>query len=193
MILKWSKFNESENQELITRDIIQEVLFFRWFAIGNTSDQSIFLHRNLEKIINKIQELNLSVDITNDNIDKIYNNIINSENIELKDLFIESFNLISEEMEGFPRFYDIEDCLLSYLDEGYEIDYEYISRLPQFGHSTSMSIMVKKNINISEYSELINSSTHIINRLKNLTKKEIFVSDSEYVNKDESCLKIKIQ
>jgi len=181
MILKWSKFNESENQELITRDMIKEVLSFRWFSVGSQSD--LFLELILS-------EIGLSIELEEDNIDKIYKEVKGKLeeggiHYKLRETLIQLFQLISVAMEGFPRFYEMEDCLLSYLDEGYEIEYEF--------RDQSMNIFIKNYINIPEYVKLLTNSTHIINRLKNFTKKEIFVLDSEYINKGESQLKIKIQ
>jgi len=186
MILKWSKFNESENQELITRDMIKEVLSFRWYSVNIQSD--ILL--NIGKIELILPEIGLSIELEEDNIDKIYKEVkgkLEEDGIyyKLRETLIQLFQLISVAMEGFPRFYEMEDCLLSYLDEGYGIEYEF--------RDQSMNIFIKNYINIPEYAKLLTNSIHIINRLKNFTKKEIFVSDSEYINKGESQLKITIQ
>ncbi len=196
MILKWSKFNESGNQDIITKENIKEVLTFKWSAVFSLFSNDLNVaYGKLGLILSTMNLPSISADFWPDleenNIDKIYNAIKGKieDRIEsrkkLTETFIEIFQLISEVMEGFPRFYEMEDCVLGYLDDGYEVEYRFMEQ--------SMEIAIKNQINLPEYVKLVSNSTYIINRLKNFTKKEIFVSDSEYINRDESCLKIKIQ
>ncbi len=193
MILKWSKFNESDNQDIITKENIKEALTFKWSAVFSlfSSDLNV-AYGKLELILST---MNLSIDLEENNIDKIYNAVkgkiedgsgyrIESRK-KLRETFIEIFQLISELMEGFPRFYEMEDCVLGYLDDGYEVEYRFMEQ--------SMEIAIKNQINLPEYVKLVSNSTHIINRLKNFTMKQIFVSDSEYINEEESQLRITIQ
>jgi len=193
MILKWSKFNESDNQDIITKENIKEALTFKWSAVFSlfSSDLNV-AYGKLELILST---MNLSIDLEENNIDKIYNAVkgkiedgsgyrIESKK-KLRETFIEIFQLISELMEGFPRFYEMEDCVLGYLDDGYEVEYRFMEQ--------SMEIAIKNQINLPEYVKLVSNSTHIINRLKNFTMKQIFVSDSEYINEEESQLRITIQ
>lgn len=204
MILKWRTFNESSNQETITRDIVQEVMFFDnftiWpgrYALQAKSGLEADLQIKLVELRGMLDEVDLPSSI--DNIDKIYEYLKkDTRHIgdvlfhKLRDTFLEIFNLIvSTVMIEFPRFYEIEDCLLSYLDNGYEIEHEF--KLKRIGGKDVFNIIIKGYIDIKDYSKLVNNSTQIINRLKNYTKKEIIVSDSEYINKGESQLKITIQ
>lgn len=191
MILKWNKFNESGNQDIITKENIKEVLTFKWSAVFSLFSNDLNVAYGKLELILSI--MNLSIE--ENNIDKIYNAIkgkiedgsgyrIESRK-KLRETFIEIFQLISELMEGFPRFYEMEDCVLGYLDDGYEVEYRFMEQ--------SMEISIKNQINLPEYVKLVSNSTHIINRLKNFTMKQIFVSDSEYINQEESQLRITIQ
>lgn len=184
------------NQDIITKENIKEVLTFKWSAVFSLFSNDLNVaYGKLGLILSTMNLPSISADFWPDleenNIDKIYNAIKGKieDRIEsrkkLTETFIEIFQLISEVMEGFPRFYEMEDCVLGYLDDGYEVEYRFMEQ--------SMEIAIKNQINLPEYVKLVSNSTYIINRLKNFTKKEIFVSDSEYINRDESCLKIKIQ
>lgn len=187
MILKWVKFNESDNQDVITRDIIQEVLFFSFYTGASIGRSLLVKYESLSTILG---ELDLSKDITEGSLDKIYSEI--SGNLKegellyrLRSKFIEIYHLVSKKMEGFPRFYEMEDCVLNYIDNGYVISYYFTGK--------SMGMIISGYIDINQFAKLVSNSAYIINRLKNFTKKEIYVSDSEYVNKLESYLKIVIQ
>ena len=200
MILKWSKFNESGNQDIITKENIKEVLTFKWSAVFSLFSNDLNVaYGKLGLILSTMNLPSISADFWPDleenNIDKIYNAVkgkiedgsgyrIESRK-KLTETFIEIFQLISEVMEGFPRFYEMEDCVLGYLDDGYEVEYRFMEQ--------SMEIAIKNQINLPEYVKLVSNSTHIINRLKNFTMKQIFVSDSEYINEEESQLRITIQ
>lgn len=201
MILKWSKFNESDNQDIITKENIKEVLTFKWSGVFSLFSNDLNVAYGKLGLI--LSTMDLSIDLEENNIDKIYNVIKGKieDGIEsrkklrkkLRETFIEIFQLISELMEGFPRFYEMEDCVLGYLDDGYEVEYRFMEQSPWAEAEVRMEISIKNQINLPEYVKLVGNSTHIINRLKRFTKKQIFVSDSEYINEGESQLRITIQ
>ncbi len=170
MILKWYKFNESDNgNPRLTREIIQEVIFFREYTVFSSTSSLTKIYINFEQLWLILNSMDLSMKI--ESIDKIYDRLKEENDIHdelsVRDLFIKLYDLISKELEGFPHFYEMEDCVLGYVDDGYDIVYEF--------KGESMCIIIENYIDISEYTKLIGNSTQIVNRLKNFTKKEVFV------------------
>ncbi len=196
MIKDWKLFLESNNE--VSYETFSEVIIFR--NSSHQTDEVKDLFRNIETFINV--DLNEDLDeltpvCTEEHrqfkikIEEIVRRIKNDSKLSSKLLSL--YSQVEEAMNGFPKFYELEDLLLDFIDNGWQVLFEV-----EVGHEIIIEIsneMADLNITYDDYVDLQIKSNSVLKRIKSYFKMNCDILDANYSrqgNKNVGSIKFKL-
>lgn len=180
MIKNWKKFNESNNS--VSYEMLSEVIMFR-----NNShiDDIPDLNKKIDHFVN--DELGEDVDDLcpvyidehkqfRTKLEDLINRI--KKDSKLSNTLISLYKEVESEMMGFPKFYELEDLFLEFIDEGWIVNFTIKPKMSfEIEVTNDMS-----DINIS-YDDYINfqiKSNSILKRLESHFNVDCDITDTNY-------------
>lgn len=181
MIKDWKLFLESNNE--VSYETFSEVIIFR--NNSHQTDEVKDLFRKIETFINV--DLNEDLDeltpvFTEEHhqfkikIEEIVRRIKNDS--KLSSQLLSLYSQVEEVMNGFPKFYELEDLLLDFIDNGWQVLFEV-----KVGHEIIIEIsneMADLNITYDDYVDLQIKSNSILKRIKIYFKMNCDILDANY-------------
>ena len=180
MIKNWKNFNESNNS--VSYEMLSEVIMFRNNSLVDNNPK-------LSKSIDHFVDAELGEDIHDlcpvyveehrqfrTKLESLINRIKQDSN--LSNTLISLYKEVESEMLGFPKFYELEDLFLDFIDEGWIVNFTIKPKV-------SFEIEVTNDtsdINIS-YDDYINfqiKSNGILKRLESHFNLDCDITDTNY-------------
>jgi len=180
MIKNWKNFNESNNS--VSYEMLSEVIMFRNNSLVDNNPK-------LSKSIDHFVDAELGEDIYDlcpvyveehrqfrTKLESLINRI--KKDSKLSNTLISLYKEVESEMMGFPKFYELEDLFLDFIDEGWIVNFTIKPKV-------SFEIEVTNDtsdINIS-YDDYINfqiKSNSILKRLQSHFNVDCDITDTNY-------------
>jgi hypothetical protein len=137
MIKDWKKFNESSNTNVLTEDMLKDIIIFRQYTLSSSKRISDIWKKIDSNEVTKEMMIKYDDDMWSyaetgmgseyfTNLNKLssetFKQIKEQEDIkkDLKTIWLS----IKEFMGGIPTFSEIEDYLVDIIDDGWELDFE---------------------------------------------------------------------
>jgi len=179
MIKNWKNFNESNS--LVSYEMLSEVIMFR-----NNSHIGDFpkLTKRIDHFVNELGE-----DV--DDLCPVYieehrqfrtklEDLINriKQDTKLSNTLISLYKEVESEMIGFPKFYELEDLFLEFIDDGWVVSFVINPKVSfEIEVNNSMSDI---NISYDDYVNLQIKSNGILKRLESHFNVDCDITDTDY-------------
>lgn len=180
MIKNWKKFNESNNS--VSYEMLSEIIMFRNNSYLKDNED---LNRRIDLFIDVklggdiddlcpvyIEEHKQFIAKLEELLDKI------KQDSDLSNTLISLYKEVEIEMKGFPKFYELEDLFLDFIDSGWIINFTIKPRISfEIQISNEMSEL---NISYDDYINLQIKSNNIVKRLESHLNVYCEITDSDY-------------
>jgi hypothetical protein len=97
---------------------------------------------------------------------------------KLIDKLISINSEVESKMMGFPKFYELEDIFLEFIDDGWNISFD-VRNNDTFGIEIS-NCYSELNITMNDYYNLKKSSKNIVQKIKNMFNMNCDIVDYDY-------------
>jgi hypothetical protein len=180
MIKNWEKFNESNNS--VSYETLSEVIMFR---NNSYMSDNVDLNRRIDHFIDVelgddiddlcpvyIEERRQFISRLEGLLDRI------KKDSNLSNTLISLYKDVEKKMEGFPKFYELEDLFLDFIDNGWVINFTVKPKVSfEIQISNEMSEL---SISYDDYVNLQIKSNNIVKRLESHFNVQCEITDSDY-------------
>jgi len=180
MIKNWKNFNESNNS--VSYEMLSEVIMFRNNSLVDNNPK-------LSKSIDHFVDAELGEDIYDlcpvyveehrqfrTKLESLINRIKQDSN--LSNTLISLYKEVESEMLGFPKFYELEDLFLDFIDEGWIVNFTIKPKVSFEIEVTNDTSDI--NISYDDYIDLQIKSNSILKRLESHFNLDCDITDTNY-------------
>jgi len=184
MIKNWKIFLESKSD--ISYETLSEVIMFRNFSKMTGNEE---IHRKIENFINTDmdEDINDLVPISTEDhrqfrkkIEELVNVI--KSNPDFSNTLLQLYSEVEDKMGGFPKFYELEDIFIDFIDGGWGID--FVLDVGKYMEIEVSNEIVDLNITYDDYINLISESNSILRRIKSHFNLDCSILKSSYIKEE---------
>jgi len=180
MIKNWKNFNESNSS--VSYEMLSEVIMFRNNSLVDNNPK-------LSKSIDHFVDAELGEDIYDlcpvyveehrqfrTKLESLINRIKQDSN--LSNTLISLYKEVESEMLGFPKFYELEDLFLDFIDEGWIVNFTIKPKVSFEIKLTNDTSDI--DISYDDYIDLQIKSNSILKRLESHFNVDCDITDTDY-------------